>query len=229
MKILKQLPNLITSCNVICGSVGIIFVFNNEFLYAMYMVWAGAFFDFFDGLAARLVNAQSEMGKELDSLADMVTFGALPGFFIYRLIDPEKSYLAYAGIFIIVFSALRLAKFNVDTRQSENFIGLPTPAHTLFITALPLLGQLPVFKVMLLPQSLAIAAIIGSLLLVSELPLLSLKVKNLSWQNNRFRYLLLVGSATTLLFFGPKSLSLVVILYIFISVLWNLIDKPVVK
>ena len=229
MKPLKQLPNLITCCNVVCGSIGIVFVFNDQFTYAVYMVWAGAFFDFFDGMVARLVNAQSAIGKELDSLADMITFGALPGFFIYKLIGPDKTYLAYAGILIIVFSALRLAKFNVDTRQSENFIGLPTPAHTLFITALPFLGQLSGFEWVLQPVFLAAASVVGSLLMVSELPLLSLKVKNLNWQSNRFRIILLVASLTTLLVFGPRAISLVVILYLLISLLWNLIDKPVVN
>ena len=229
MKVIKQLPNLITCCNVVCGSIGIVFVFKDQFDYAMYMVWAGAFFDFFDGLAARLVNAASAIGKELDSLADMITFGALPGFFIYRLINPAQTYLAYAGILIIVFSAVRLAKFNVDTRQSENFIGLPTPAHTLFITALPLLGQVAGFGFVLTPTFLAVAALVGSLLMVSELPLLSLKIKDRTWQNNRFRVLLLVGAIASMAFFGLQALSLVVILYIFLSLLWNFIDKPAVN
>jgi len=229
LKLLKHLPNLITCCNVVCGSVGIIFVFRDNLEYATYMVWAGAFFDFFDGLAARLVKASSAMGKELDSLADMVTFGALPGFFVFQLLNRHDSPLAYGGLLIIVFSALRLAKFNIDTRQSENFIGLPTPANTIFITALPYLGSIELFDFVLQPIPLIIISVIFSLLMVSEIPLISLKIKDLTWQKNKFRYILLISSATILLFFGVNALSLVIIIYILISLLWNLIDKPVVK
>ena len=205
------------------------YIFDGQLTNAIYMVWAGAAFDFLDGMAARLVKAQSAIGKELDSLADMVTFGALPGFFLYHLILEHSNQLAYAGLLVIVFSAIRLAKFNVDTRQSEYFIGLPTPAHTLFVTSLPFLGEIEGFAFALQPTFLVIAAVAGSLLMVSELPLLSLKFKNFKWADNRFRWILVVAALAMLLVLGLQALSLVVILYIFISLLWNLIDKPVVN
>ena len=220
---------MITCCNVICGSLGIMFIFQDQLVMATYMVWAGAFFDFLDGLVARLVKASSAIGKELDSLADMITFGALPGFYIYKLIDQHDGLLAYAGFIIIVFSALRLAKFNVDTRQSENFIGLPTPANTIFITSLPFLSEIDLFSFLNDPYVLIILAIIFSILLVSEIPLLSLKFKDFSWQKNKYRFMLLVFSAVMLIFLGINALSLVVVLYLVISLFWNLIDKPVVN
>lgn len=214
---------------MVCGSIGIIFIFRNNLEYATYMVWAGAFFDFFDGMVARLVKASSAIGKELDSLADMITFGALPGFYVYQLISTQDQTLAYAGILISVFSALRLAKFNVDTRQSENFIGLPTPANALFITALPFLAKVELFSFITEPLPLIIIAVIFSLLLVSEMTLLSLKMKNFGWSGNKFRYILVILSISTLVYFGVSALSLVVILYLLISFIWNLIDKPVVN
>ena len=214
---------------MICGSIGILFVFRNQLEYATYMVWAGAFFDFFDGMVARLVKASSAIGKELDSLADMITFGALPGFYIFQLISQKDENLAYAGLLIIVFSALRLAKFNVDTRQSENFIGLPTPANCIFLTALPYLGSIEVFQFVTKPISLILIAIVCSLLLISEVRLLSLKMKNFSWSANKFRYILILFSIILLAVFGLKALSLVVILYLILSLIWNLIDKPVVN
>ena len=220
---------MITCCNVICGSLGIMFIFQDQLVMATYMVWAGAFFDFLDGLVARLVKASSAIGKELDSLADMITFGALPGFYFYKLIDQHDGLLAYAGFIIIVFSALRLAKFNVDTRQSENFIGLPTPANTIFITSLPFLSEIDLFSFLNDPYVLIILAIIFSILLVSEIPLLSLKFKDFSWQKNKYRFMLLVFSAVMLIFLGINALSLVVVLYLVISLFWNLIDKPVVN
>ncbi|MEL6560266.1 MAG: CDP-diacylglycerol--serine O-phosphatidyltransferase [Bacteroidota bacterium] len=229
MKLLKHLPNLITCGNVVCGSIGIMFVFRNQLEYATYMVWAGAFFDFFDGMVARLVKASSAIGKELDSLADMITFGALPGFFVYQLIVQKDEFLAYAGILIIVFSALRLAKFNVDTRQSENFIGLPTPANCIFITALPSLSSIELFQFVTEPLSLTVIAVMCSFLLVSEVRLLSLKMKNFSWSANKFRYLLILFSVATLAAFSVNALSLVIILYLILSLIWNLIDKPVVN
>ncbi len=193
------------------------------------MVWAGAFFDFFDGLVARLVKASSAIGKELDSLADMITFGALPGFYIFQLINREDELMAYVGILIIVFSALRLAKFNIDTRQSENFIGLPTPANAIFITALPFLSKVEMFSFIIEPISLIIISVIFSLLLVSEIPLLSLKMKSFQWKQNKFRYILIILSLTILSLFGINALSMVVILYILLSLIWNLIEKPVVN
>lgn len=229
MKILKHLPNLITCCNVICGSIGIIFIFRDNLLWATYMVWAGAFFDFFDGMVARLVKASSAIGKELDSLADMVTFGALPGFFIFSLIGQQDENLAYAGILIIAFSALRLAKFNVDTRQSENFIGLPTPANTIFITSLPFLARIETFSFITDTIPLIVISVVFSLLLVAEIPLISLKFKDFSWSKNKFRFILIASAIIMLVFFGVNALSLVVIIYLIISLLWNLIEKPVVK
>ncbi len=228
MKLARHLPNAITCCNLIAGCFGIIYVFEGNLELATYMVWSGAFFDFLDGLVARLLKVSSPIGKELDSLADMVTFGVLPGFFMFKLLEGFGSSWSYIGLFIVALSALRLAKFNVDTRQSNYFIGLPTPANTILITALPFLLKIDTFSFLNNPYALSVITVIASLLLTSELPHLSLKVKNLKWENNKFQYLLMICSLTILLLFGVKALSLVVISYILISVIWNLIEKPFV-
>ncbi|MEY3679312.1 MAG: hypothetical protein RI924_1453 [Bacteroidota bacterium] len=136
----KHIPNTLTCLNLFSGCVGLVFAFENQLIFAAYAIGISAMLDFFDGMTARLLKAYSEIGKELDSLADVVSFGVLPSLIIYQLFKTSTSvhaYLPYLAFMIAVFSALRLAKFNVDTRQSEHFIGLPTPANALLIGSLP--------------------------------------------------------------------------------------------
>ena len=139
MNFRKILPNLFTSLNLLSGCIGIVFISSGKLEYALYFVLTGVFFDFLDGFSARLLKVSSPIGKELDSLADMVTFGVLPSFVIYELLNPlTDGWMPYTSFLIAIFSALRLAKFNVDTRQREVFIGLPTPANAVFISGLTL-------------------------------------------------------------------------------------------
>ncbi|HQS50964.1 MAG TPA: CDP-diacylglycerol--serine O-phosphatidyltransferase, partial [Daejeonella sp.] len=141
----KHIPNSVTCLNLFSGCLGIVFAFQGNLIWASYAIVIAAVFDFFDGMLARLLKAYSDIGKELDSLADMVSFGVLPSVIIYQLfalspqIDFGADWLSFSAFIIAVFSALRLAKFNIDTRQSENFIGLPTPANALLIASFPLI------------------------------------------------------------------------------------------
>src|ERR1700740_2323055 len=141
----KHLPNAITCANLFSGCIGIVFCFKENLIYAAYAIFLAAIFDFFDGLASRVLQSFSGIGKDLDSLADMVSFGVLPSVIIYELflqapqIEHVSTYLNYIAFLIPVFSALRLAKFNIDERQTEIFIGLPTPANAILIASLPLI------------------------------------------------------------------------------------------
>ena len=141
----RNIPNLITLGNLFCGLVAIVFSLNNNLYFAGTFIFFGAILDFFDGLSARLLKVSSEIGKHLDSMADMVTFGVAPGMIMFQMIKlsniDENSYIAYIGFIITIFSAIRLAKFNLDTKQTSSFIGLPTPAAAIFIASLPIISK----------------------------------------------------------------------------------------
>src|SRR5687768_10938515 len=179
---LKHIPNFLTCCNLVCGCFGVIFLFEDRDIPTAYFVWAAGVFDFFDGFAARLLKISSPIGKELDSLADMVSFGLLPALFMYTQLEFEVpfSFLPYIGLLIAVCSALRLAIFNLDETQSDSFKGLPTPANTFFITGIPFLSA-PMFDFIHTPTALISITIIFSLFLVSRFELFALKFKNFSW------------------------------------------------
>ena len=182
MKIVKHIPNTITSMNLLCGVMGVIYAFHGELSIAFYLMLASAVFDFLDGFAARLLNAYSDMGKELDSLADLVSFGLLPSIMLHRrLIEGGVTgFWAYVPLIICIFSALRLAKFNVDTRQSENFLGLPTPACAMWCGSLVYSadhGVMSMANMLHDTMIIPIAAVILALLLVSEIPMFSMKFK----------------------------------------------------
>lgn len=221
----KHIPNAITCLNLFSGCLGIVFAFNGNLNYASYAILIAAIFDFLDGMLARLLKAYSDIGKELDSLADMVSFGVLPAVIVYQLFllssqHETFSWTPYSAFIIAVFSGLRLAKFNIDTRQAEHFIGLPTPANAMLIGSLPLiLSQGPslmstiiVSNYFLLPLS-----IVMSLLLVAELPLISLKFKNLNIKDNILRYVLIISSV--ILFAGIQfaAVPLIIALYVILS------------
>lgn len=193
---------------------------------AAYFVGLAAAFDFADGLLARALHASSPIGKDLDSLADMVSFGVVPGAFLFDLLRQSgagtPSWLPYAGFIVTVFSALRLAKFNNDTRQTTSFIGLPTPACTLVVASLPLILAHDSFHIsnfILNPWVLIGLTLLLSGLLVAEIPLFALKFKNLSWQDNGVQFVFLLLTVGLLLGMQATAIPLVVLLYVVLSML----------
>lgn len=218
-EMLKHVPNSLTCANLVCGCVGIISVFTTQ-TEAAYFVWAACVFDFFDGFTARILKVSSPIGKELDSLADVVSFGVLPSLAMFRWIENESTseWLRYGAIFIAIFSALRLAKFNIDENQSDSFTGVPTPANALFITGLVFLPS-GTHSVIFTETALIIITIVFSLLLVAPVKLFALKFKNYGWIGNEIRYAFLGLSSALLLFFHAGALPLIILSYIGISLL----------
>lgn len=216
---LKHVPNALTCANLVCGCVGIISVFTTQ-LEAAYFVWAACVFDFFDGFTARTLKVSSPIGKELDSLADVVSFGVLPSLAMFRWIESESTseWLRYGAIFIAVFSALRLAKFNIDENQSDSFTGMPTPANALFITGLVFL-PIGIHSVIFTETALITITIVFSLLLIAPVKLFALKFKSYGWIGNETRYVFLGLSSAFLLFFHAGALPLIILSYIVISLL----------
>lgn len=201
-----------------CGCLGIVYCLEERNVPAAYFVWAAAFFDFLDGFAARMLKVISPIGKELDSLADMVSFGLLPSLVMYKMLGASSpsSWLPYLGFFIAVCSALRLAIFNVDETQRDSFKGLNTPANTLFITSLPLLhGQ--VGNWLYQDWVLILITIIFSLLLVSRIEIFAFKFKDFSWKNNKVRFTFIAVSVLLLVLLGKIALPLLILLYIVFS------------
>ena len=191
----KHLPNILTLCNLACGCFGTVAVFNGDLTTGSIMIWAGALFDFLDGLAARLLNSYSVIGKDLDSLADLITFCFLPGSMLFVLIGQnyEISWLAFSGFLIVIFGAIRLAKFNNDSRPSDNFYGLPVPASGIFVSALPFL-EYSNDSHSLSPFLLIGISVVLSGLMISNIKLMSLKFTNFSISGNWNRYVLLISS-----------------------------------
>lgn len=229
MNLKAQLPNFITLLNLLSGVLGILWVLEGQPLYAAYFVILSTTFDFFDGFAARWLKVQSELGKELDSLADVVSFGVLPGILLYSLTksQTEASFLPYCTLIIPMLSAYRLAKFNLDTRQSDRFLGLPTPANALLLTTIPYLAaRWPELSPWLSsPIALVVIAWLTSLLLVAELPLIALKFKNSSFTDNSYRYALLVIGAVCLVWLQLAGIPLVILAYLLLSGMENMLRK----
>lgn len=203
--------------------------FQSDYDLAMLFIVLGAVFDFFDGMSARLLKVSSPIGKELDSLADNITFGLAPSAIVFSLFKqmavPElisniSLYIPYAAFIISVFSALRLAKFNLDERQTSSFIGMPTPANALFWASLAIsLNTNPILNSYFNAISLFLLVVVMSFLLVSELPMFSLKFKNLRWSDNKIKYIFLLVSIVLLLLLGVNGLSAVIAWYIVLSVI----------
>jgi len=220
----KHIPNAITCMNLFSGCIAIVYAFQGSYLTAALFIALAAVFDFFDGFAARLLKAYSAMGKELDSLADIVSFGVAPGVMAYsyistHLIAGSPSWLAWSGFLIPVFSALRLAKFNLDERQTSSFLGLPTPANALF-WAFGFGSSFNIFLSSTLdPIVLVFGILIFCALLVLEIPMFSLKFKNLHWKGNRLRYYFLMGSVILLILLNINGISACIVWYILLSVL----------
>ena len=200
MRITKHIPNTITSMNLLCGALGVIFTFQGALHIAFYLMLAAAVCDFLDGFAARLLKAYSPMGKELDSLADLVSFGLLPSMMLHRrLVEGGMTgFVAYIPLVICVFSALRLAKFNIDDRQSENFLGLPTPACAMWCGSLVYAADHGVMSMAGLLHGqymIPIASVVLALLLVSEIPMFSFKFKKESSYNRIRLYFMAIVAA----------------------------------
>ena len=199
----RNIPNIITLANLTCGLFAIIFAFQGDLKVASFCVFLGAFFDFFDGLAARLLKVSGELGKQLDSMADMVTFGVLPALFLFKwaaLTPSNLHWLAYSAVLIPVFAAFRLAKFNLDSTQSDAFIGLPTPAAALLTVTIVKASFLVSWIYFTPIYSLSV-----SLLMILPLKMLSFKFTSMVLNGNELRYLTLLMKTSTLKF-SPSTL-----------------------
>jgi CDP-diacylglycerol--serine O-phosphatidyltransferase len=245
MNPVKHIPNFITTLNLVCGCLAILSIVNDDALKAAFLVVAAAIFDFFDGFAARLLKVSSPIGAELDSLADMVTFGVVPGLMlIYYLADSlgvsiigletfQNNLILFIPLVVTIFSALRLAKFNVDTRQSDSFRGLPTPASALWVISIPLMIKyMPTHSVwdptsVIVNKWFLIGSSVGlSVLMVSDIPLLAMKFKSFGLKGNKTRYGFLIISLVLLIILRPVAIPIILSLYIVISIVNNLVKKP---
>jgi CDP-diacylglycerol---serine O-phosphatidyltransferase len=222
----RHLPNFLTCCNLLCGCLGVVFVLEDRALPAAYFVWIAGVFDFFDGFAARILKVGSPIGKELDSLADLVSFGLLPSVVMYKLLSDSSNdnLIPYLAFSIAVFSALRLAIFNIDETQRDSFRGVPTPANALFITALPLLTGVTADWLQSTWILCAIVAV-SSYLLVSNIELFALKFKDFSWQNNKVRFTFLLLSVLLLAMLQVMAIPVIILLYIALSLGIRVVSK----
>lgn len=225
----QNIPNFLTSMNLALGMVGIYLVLEGNINAGAYCIFLAAAFDFLDGFVARLLRVQGEMGKQLDSLADMVTFGVLPAMIMFTMIasGSDSGYLPFVAFLIGIFSAWRLAKFNIDERQSDRFIGVPTPANALLISTLPFLAERSAAAQNLLSNSIALVSItvLMSYLLVAEIPLIALKFKDYSFQKNVFRYLVIIVSLIFLIILGIAGIPFAIIFYIAASIIEALVAR----
>jgi CDP-diacylglycerol--serine O-phosphatidyltransferase len=231
MKIKKHIPNFITLLNLFCGCIAIVMVADLKFEMAFYFVSLGIFFDFFDGFFARKFNVSGPLGVQLDSLADMVTSGVVPGFVMFCLLSSGKYstniYLPYLGFIITLGACYRLANFNIDTRQSDTFIGLPTPANTLFIVSLPLVTNSFVVPFILDPWALVIITILSAYVMNAQIPLFSLKIKNFSFQKYKLQILFLMASLVMIATLKFLAIPLIIIAYVLVSILNTILSKKV--
>ena len=240
MNISKNIPNLLTLGNLFCGTIATIFAVENDFVAAGLFVVIGILFDFLDGFVARLLKVSGELGKQLDSLADMVTSGVVPGVIMSKLIQNNllessnsfnDSYLdvSLIGLILTLGACYRLAKFNLDTRQSDSFIGLPTPAMSLFVISLPLIQMYSdtVFAENLINNNyfLIVITLLLCFLMNAEIPLFSLKFKDYSFKKNWIIYLFLLVSLALIFTVTYLSIPIIIILYVALSILKNLSPK----
>lgn len=234
MNIKAQIPNLFTMLNLFSGCVAVVFVSKLDFGAAFFFVCLGIFYDFFDGFFARKFGVAGPLGVQLDSLADMVTSGIVPGYVMFQLMANEDcfgpvSYLPYLGFIITLGACYRLANFNIDTRQSDSFIGLPTPANALFFASLPLINTAfyddnfsgIVYNKWLLVVLTGISAYVMN----AEIPLFSLKIKNFSFAKYKLQIFFLAVSVLMLVVLQILAVPLIIILYILLSVMNNWLTK----
>ena len=242
MNIKQHIPNTITILNLFSGLISLTLAFKGDFVYASIFIFIAAVFDFLDGNAARILNAHSELGKQLDSLADMVSFGVAPGIMVFQMISVhcdgscnmfERMHITpYFAMLIPVCSALRLAKFNIDLRQEVNFIGIPTPANAIFFASIPLVlfVQPNIFSLVHLDfmvpffsntRILTILAVFFSYLLISDFKIFSMKFKNFAWKGNELRYVLLISSIILFILFFLSAIPIIIVLYILMSIFFQ--------
>ncbi|MEO6686499.1 MAG: CDP-diacylglycerol--serine O-phosphatidyltransferase [Dyadobacter sp.] len=228
----RHIPNVLTCLNLLCGCIGVVEAFHNNIVISCWLIGIALIFDFFDGFAARLLKVSSPIGRDLDSLADMVTFGLLPSIIIYQLLmqsipDLMGIWKAYPAFLIAIFSAIRLAKFNNDPRQSDSFIGVPTPAAALLIASLPLI----IFSddswkpLIVNTNNLLILTVVMCYLLVSEIKLLALKFRSFGWKGNEARYSLMILTVVLLLLFKVLAVPIIFVAYLGLSVAANMVEK----
>ena len=232
----KQIPNLLTLCNLICGALAAYMAAMGWLHRAALLMFCGILFDFLDGFAARMLGVSSPMGKELDSLADVVTSGVAPAFILSRMLlcFHGWNYWALLAFLMPAFAAYRLAKFNLDERQHESFLGLPVPSNALIWASLGLcvvhpdwaqIALLPVpdiQRVLVSNTSLVVMACLSMLtnvLMISEVPMLGLKFKSFGWKGNEQRYILLIGAAVLIVLFGIFGIAIAILWYILLSLL----------
>lgn len=224
----RHIPNTVTCLNLFSGCIACVMAFQANYKLAFLFIILSAVFDFFDGMLARLLKAPSPIGKELDSLADDISFGAAPAFIVFSLfkevhypafLSPISDYFPYIAFLIAVFSALRLAKFNIDVRQTSSFIGLNTPANALFWSSLVVGEYAFLTSSSFNALYLAGMVLLFSLLLVAEFPMFSLKFKMLKWQDNKTILIFLIGCILLIIFMGVSGFAASIVWYIFLSLL----------
>lgn len=220
----KHIPNTITCCNLISGCIATYFAFLSDYQLALLFIVVGAVFDFFDGMVARLLHVSSPIGKELDSLADDITFGFAPSAIIFSYLSSFHIHLPlipFLAFVMAAFSALRLAKFNLDERQALGFIGLPTPANALFWGALIVGLDQSGYTFEGLEWVILVGTFISCYLLVAEIPMFALKFKHWGWKGNEVKYLFILSCVPILLFLGIFGLAVVIAWYVILSVATN--------
>ncbi|MFD1601657.1 CDP-alcohol phosphatidyltransferase family protein [Flavobacterium artemisiae] len=235
MNIKKQIPNLITLINLFCGCVAIVFVSRDNYLMAFFMVCLGIFFDFFDGFFARLFKVSSPLGLQLDSLADMVTSGVTPGYVMYSMFANSGHELGtspaipFLGFIITLGSCYRLANFNVDTRQTDSFIGLPTPANALFILSLPLVisfsDSLMILEILTNQWVLLLITLCSAYILNAEIPLFALKIKKFNFKDNVLQIVFLVVCILMVVLLQYLAIPLIIAFYVLLSIINNMFLK----
>jgi len=225
MSIKKHIPNTITCCNLISGCIATYWAFQGDARLALLFIVIGAVFDFFDGMSARLLHVSSPIGKELDSLADCITFGFAPSAILFEYLRPETELLPFVVFIMAAFSALRLAKFNLDERQALGFIGLPTPANALFWGSL-IVGAGDWMKTdPFIGANLSLVIIAGMFiscyLLIAEIPMFALKFKTWGWKGNEIKYIFILSCIPLLLLLGVGGLAAIIAWYILLSIITN--------
>ena len=238
MNIKAQVPNSITLLNLFCGCIAVVMVANNDFQLAFFFVSLGIFFDFFDGFFARKFNVSSPLGLQLDSLADMVTSGVVPGFVMYQMLMNSRVFLVMEwqhivlpllGFVITLGACYRLANFNIDERQSDSFIGLPTPANALFVASLPLIvanyQDTLIADLLSKEWFLLVLIFLSTYIMNAEILLFSLKIKNFSFSKYKLQIGFLAAAILLLVFFQYLGIPIVILLYILLSIINNLSIK----
>ncbi|MBN1199771.1 MAG: CDP-diacylglycerol--serine O-phosphatidyltransferase [Bacteroidales bacterium] len=238
----QNIPNALTAFNLVAGLIAITFVLDGNLVIASLFIFLSALFDYLDGTAARLLDARSELGKQLDSLADLVSFGIVPGLIMFKLLSAgcdgscnllERYHITpYFALLIPVCSAFRLAKFNIDFRQEEHFIGLPVPANAIFFASIPLILYNQSNQFTFIPldffssffsntRVLAILTVLFSYLLVSDFHLFSMKFKKMRWEGNEVRYTFLALAVIYLVLFSLCAIPLIILTYFVLSLFFQ--------